>query len=76
MTLTPTDRVLTKTFRVGERYKCTLTIPLDVTRGVHMATAEWEPCNPEQLTDQEVDHYRRELDALLVEVAEARGDAN
>ena len=72
---TPTDRVLTKSFQVGGRYKCTLTFPLDLSRGVHVATAEWEPTKPDALTDQEAADYSRELNATLVEYAEARGAA-
>jgi len=66
----PTDRVLSRTFKVGERYTCRLTMPVDATPGVRMATAEWEPTRPSVLTRHELRAYRKGRDALFAEAAE------
>jgi len=61
---------LSTTFRVGKRYRCSISLPL---RGTVRLEARWEPRRPTRLTEDELLDYRRGRDALLVEAARLLG---
>lgn len=65
------DRALSRTFAVGTRYQCTLTLPL--SSGVQSIVAEWEPDVPAKLNDAELTDYRAGRDALIAEAAAVLG---
>lgn len=69
------NRVLSRSFSVGGGYTCTLRYELGDAYGAFTASAEWRPNPPVAMTDAETADYRAGLDALLLEVAEARGPA-
>ena len=62
---------ITRTFRVGDNFLCTITVPIG-QRGI-VIDAEWFPRPPSRLTDDELAEYRRGRDAVLAEVARAIG---
>lgn len=66
-----TDRTLSRTFSVGRRYRCTLTVP--VQPGIATATGEWEPDVPVSLTDAELADYRAGRALLMRELAQVLG---
>jgi hypothetical protein len=57
------------TFRVGQRYICTLSAPKPERGGVLAMTAEWSPHVPSRLTNSELRAYRRGRDAFIAELA-------
>ena len=61
---------LSTTFRVGKRYRCSISLPL---RGTVRLEARWEPRRPTRLTEDELLDYRRGRDALLAEAARLLG---
>jgi hypothetical protein len=67
------EPLLRTTFRVGRRYRCTLTIP-HIERGEALAMqTEWSPGIPKRLSKREIQDYRRGRDAALAEVARLIG---
>lgn len=61
---------LSATFRVGQRYRCTLILALSGQTGMAAEIQTcWEPGPPKQLTTAEMRDYRRGRDALLAEAA-------
>ena len=62
----PVPAELTTTFRVGSRYRCSLTLPL---KGAVKLEAQWEPRRPTHLTEDELRDYRCGRDALIAEAA-------
>lgn len=67
------EPLVTTTFRVGKRYRCTMTIPrLELGSALSMA-CEWEPSIPKRLNDRDMRDYRRGRDAALSEAARLIG---
>ena len=65
---------LSTTFRVGHRYRCTITLPLALLQaGVAQMGACWEPDVPRLLSKAELRDYRRGRDALLAAAAKHIG---
>jgi hypothetical protein len=65
---------LSTTFRVGIRYRCSISLPLASLRsGLLEIATVWEPDLPEQLSAEELNDYRRGRDALLAEAAKHIG---
>lgn len=56
---------LIHTWRVGKRYKCTITIPRVVPGSVACATVEWEPYIPSNLNSREMREYRQGRDEAV-----------
>lgn len=67
------DALVTATFRVGRRYRCTMTIPRPEEGTALSMACEWEPSTPKRLNDREMRDYRRGRDAALSEVARLMG---
>jgi hypothetical protein len=65
---------LSTTFQVGNRYRCTIVLPLSLGGFAQLAT-KWEPAPPTRLTKSELQDYRRGRDALLAEAARVLGGA-
>lgn len=59
------DRQLSTTFRVGRRFKCTMS--MDASGGA--LKCEWAPRTPTRLSRQELADYRRGRDAMIGEFA-------
>jgi hypothetical protein len=70
-----TGAVVSTIFKVGYRYRCTMTAPMDaIRRGAVFSTkCEWEPRVPARLWPNEVVDYRRSRDAFYAEVAKIIG---
>jgi hypothetical protein len=69
MTESPT---ISTTFRVGKKFRCTITVPVSRTSAV--LKAEWEPDVPNRrLNKVELSDYRRGRDALISELAQQLG---
>jgi hypothetical protein len=65
---------LRTTFRVGKRYRCSITLPLAAaSAGLLAIEASWEPAVPSRLTNDELRDYRRGRDMLLAEAANQIG---
>lgn len=62
---------LTKTWPVGRRYTCTLTLTRPKPGAVVHAVVEWSPTVPSRLTDDELREYRLGRDAALAEISVA-----
>ena len=64
-------REISTTFRVGARYRCSITLPLQN----HAVTLHvgWQPDVPSRLTIAELRDYRAGRDALLKEAANLLG---
>lgn len=62
-----TDRTMSKTFPVGKKLVCTMTI------GAEGATCEWSPAAPDYLTERELRDYRKGRNALFVAFSEMVG---
>jgi hypothetical protein len=61
---------LSTTFRVGCRYRCTISLPVSsLKNGTAAIETKWEPSVPDRLTSEEISDYRRGRDILLAEVA-------
>jgi hypothetical protein len=60
-------------FRVGFRYRCTMSIPTSLHPGVIALDIAWLPRMPTRLSRQELADYRRGRDALLAELAKTAG---
>jgi hypothetical protein len=68
------SETLSTTFRVGRRYRCTITLPLALLKaGVAQMGCSWDPCFPKHLRKAEMRDYRRGRDALLAEAAKHIG---
>jgi hypothetical protein len=66
---------LTMTFKVGFRFRCTMSLPVDAVRkGALLSTeCEWEPRVPTRLSSNEMRDYRRGRDAFYGEIARLTG---
>lgn len=64
---------LSATFRVGRKYRCTVTIPPPRSGEARSAVFEWEPQVPLRLTKAELGEYRRGRDAAFAELAAQAG---
>jgi len=65
---------LETTFRVGDRYRCSISIALaSLTVGMLDIATLWEPDVPEHLSADEMNDYRRGRNALLAEAAQRIG---
>jgi len=70
----PVSDALSTTFRVGCRYRCTITIPVaSLTAGRAIIGTHWQPHAPTRVTKAEIADYRRGRDALLTEAARLIG---
>jgi hypothetical protein len=69
------SNTLSTTFRVGCRYRCTITLPVASlkTGAAAIIDARWEPHTPARLTKAEMRDYRRGRDILLTEAARYLG---
>lgn len=66
--------LVTTTFRVGKRFKCTVTVPRFEPGDTLALSFEWEPDVPQRpLTKREITDYRRGRDVALNEVARLIG---
>jgi len=63
--MTASGPALVKTWRVGKRYRVTLTIPRLNGGETTAAVCEWEPSMPESLTARELRDYERGRDAAV-----------
>lgn len=68
----PEPLVMT-TFRVGKRYRCTVSIPRPEQGSTLSMVCGWAPSTPKRLNDREMRDYRRGRDAALSEVARLIG---
>jgi hypothetical protein len=59
------DRQLSTTFRVGRRYRCTMS--MDASGGA--LKCAWEPKTPKRLSRQEMADYRRGRNMMIAEFA-------
>ena len=65
---------ITSTFRVGDKFLCTVSVPLNQPPGSAITiNAEWHPRPPSRLTDDELAEYRAGRNAVLTEVARHLG---
>jgi hypothetical protein len=66
-----TVNTLISTFRVGYRYRCTVSLDLANLEvgGPFVLTCQWTPRPPKKLSERETADYRRARDALLGELA-------
>lgn len=60
-------REISATFKVGARYRCSITLPLQ--KCAMTLRVEWQPDVPARLTDAELCDSRIGRDALLKEAA-------
>jgi hypothetical protein len=68
--MTASAALLSKSWTVGKRYRVTMTIPRPLPGQTACAVCEWEPHQPDQLTQQEQRDYYRGRDAALQELNE------
>lgn len=71
--MTAESALISRTFAVGWRYRCTLTVPTSRAGAVAYIVAEWEPNLPKRLSGSELANYRRGRDAVLAEAARMLG---
>lgn len=64
---------LSVTFKVGKKYRCTVTMPQPRLGQVCQSVFEWEPDVPRRLTKKELREYRSNRDAAFAELAERTG---
>ena len=64
---------LTRSFPVGRRYECTITIPQQVRGQVRITLVEWSPAIPKRLSKAEMRQYRAGRDSAFAELAERTG---
>jgi hypothetical protein len=71
----PPTGVLEVTFRVGCRYRCTMTkdVANHVSGEIGALEAQWEPDVPRRLSKAEIADYRRGRDAFYARVANILG---
>ena len=69
--MTDAREEISATFKVGARYRCSITLPLQKC-GMTLHV-EWQPDVPGRLTDAELRDYRDGRDALLKEAANLLG---
>lgn len=65
--------LVTTTFRVGRRYRCTMTIPRPEPGSALAMACAWEPSPPKRLNEREMRDYRRGRNAALSEAARLIG---
>ncbi len=68
--MTASAALLSKSWTVGKRYRVTMTIPRPLPGQTACAVCEWEPHQPDHLTQQEQRDYYRGRDAALQELNE------
>lgn len=71
--MTTESALISRTFAVGWRYRCTLTVPAPRVGAVACVVAEWEPGLPKRLSAAELADYRRGRDAIFAEAARRMG---
>lgn len=71
--MTAESALISRTFAVGWRYRCTLTVPAPRVGAVACMVAEWEPSLPKRLSAAELADYRRGRDAIFAEAAAMTG---
>ena len=64
---------LVRTFAVGRRYRCTITMRKPIPGTVGSTLFEWEPDVPKNLTKAELRDYRAGRDAAVAELAQMFG---
>lgn len=60
---------LTRTWAVGKRYRCTLTVPRVVPGQQACASIEWDPAIPTRLSRAELNQYKAGRDAAIADLA-------
>lgn len=63
--MTQSDRTISTTFRVGRRFRCTMS--MDARGGA--LKCEWEPKTPTRLSREEMADYRRGRNMMIAEFA-------
>lgn len=56
-----------RTFSVGDRYRCTLTIVAGRNGTPAAVRVEWDPATPHHLSRFEINEYLRQRDAFLAD---------
>lgn len=64
---------LSASFRVGRKYRVTVTMPQSRLGEVRSAVFEWEPDVPRRLTKKELQEYRHGRDTAVAELAARTG---
>ncbi len=64
-------RKLSIRFRVGKRFRCTMSADLDA--GPQSISCEWFPDLPKRLKARDVDDYRRGRDEFFAQLGDALG---
>ena len=64
---------VTHQFRVGDKYTCTMTVPIPAYGSVVGLAARWSPRPPSKLSGSALRQYRRGRNDALAEVARQMG---
>jgi len=65
-----TARGIISTFKVGKRFRCTMSADTDSPGHV---TCRWSPDMPRKLKQRDIEDYRRGRDAFYAELGKATG---
>lgn len=66
-------KVSSASFRVGDKYTVTLTLPPAKPGTVVAATCEWEPCVPRSLSETEIKDYRLGMKLAIETLSRSTG---
>lgn len=66
--MTASAPALVKTWKVGNRYRVTMTVPRLPDGSLATAVCEWEPSMPDSLTEKELRDYERGRDDVVLQL--------
>jgi hypothetical protein len=63
---------ISTTFRVGDKYRCELSVPLPINGQIHLQ-CKWSPRLPKRLNKRMLNDYRRGRQMLVEEIVKQVG---